>query len=255
MKTHSTASQLYAELERHLGDDDLDGSLLVLDQICRLHDDHAGAWEMRGLLEAKAGRPNLSVRYFERASELASLEIWSSRTLAIQYVAIDRKELAAEVLHVLGLSGRLETAMLRVVSHDLLTLERPELAADITWNAIKSDRENALLWHELSAIQSVLGESPETCLQSVQRAIELAPVTTEFRVTAATLMIRMDQVQAAYDVVRQVVTPRHVELDCPCCLWRLICIFESFDDHERMAVCYDRLTGIEAQKTFQTMAS
>ncbi|MEM9586813.1 MAG: hypothetical protein AAGA03_05995, partial [Planctomycetota bacterium] len=89
-----------------------------------------------------------------------------------------------------------------------------------------------------------------SCLESVQRAIELAPSTAEFRVTAATLMIRLDQVQAAYEVVRQVVTPQSVELDCPCCLWRLICIFDSFQDRERMAVCYDRLGEIEAGTSF-----
>jgi len=246
-----TAVELYCDLTLLLSDGDLDGSLAILDQICRFHEDHGGAWELRGLLEAKAGRPNLSVQYLERASILTSLEIWSARTLAIQYTAIGRKNDAAEVLHCLGISGRLETGMLRVVARDLLKLNRPELSAIVIWDAVKADPDNALLWHALSAIQSVLGESPETCLQSVERAIELAPSATEFRVTAATIMIRMDQIKEAYDTVRQVVTPQRVDLDCPCCLWRLICIFESFDDHERMAVCYDRLSGIEAGETFQ----
>lgn len=83
--------------------------------------------------------------------------------------------------------------MLRLVSHDLLTIGRPELSAEIIWKAVRADPNNAVLWHELSAIQSTLGESPEVCLHAVQRAIQLAPVTTEYRVTAATLMIRLDQ--------------------------------------------------------------
>lgn len=251
METQSNVSVLYAELETRLTEGNLDRSLRVLDRICSQHDHHAGAWEMRGILEAKSGRPNLSIRYFERASELASLETWSSRTMAIQYVAIDRRDLGTKLLHTLGMSGRLQIGMLRTVSRDLLTLSRPELSADIIWNALKSDQDNALLWHELSAIQSVLGASPDVCLESVERAIRLAPTAIEFRVTAATLMIRLDQINEAYEMVRQVVTPQRVDLDCPCCLWRLICIFESFDDHERLAVCYDRLSGIEANRTFR----
>ncbi|MEM6364044.1 MAG: hypothetical protein AAF745_06450 [Planctomycetota bacterium] len=254
MSAPITASQLYADLEFHLSGGDLDGSLAVLDEICRQFESHGGAWELRGHLEARAGRPNLSVRYFERASELCELEAWSSRTLAIQYVAIGRDEVAAEILHVLGLSGRLESPLLRRVSQDLVTLDRLELAVDIVWHAIQINGGDAALWHELAAIQSLLGESPDVCLQAVERAIELAPSSTEFRVSAATMMIRMDDVQAAYELVRDVVGPddgpASVDLDCPCGLWRLICIFESFNDFARMSVCYDRLSLLESKQTF-----
>ncbi|MEO1615482.1 MAG: hypothetical protein AAFV88_06505 [Planctomycetota bacterium] len=87
----ASAAELYSRLEEHLNHGDVDGSLQILDQICRQHEDHAGAWELRGLLESKAGRPNLAIAYFQRAAGLAPLEPWSSRMMAIQYIGLDQR--------------------------------------------------------------------------------------------------------------------------------------------------------------------
>ncbi|TWT73309.1 tetratricopeptide repeat protein [Allorhodopirellula solitaria] len=240
-----TVQQLYDELSVALSDGDTDAALEQLDVICRVHSDHGGAWELRGLLQAQSGRPNLAVRYFERARELVSLEVWSSRIMAMQYLAIGREKTAVGLLYTLGVSAPLATAMTRLISHDLLTLGHPELSASVIRSALQRNRREPLLWHELSAIESRLGESPAVCLQSVENAILLAPEVAEFRVTAATLLIQMDLPSEAYEVVCQVVSGQSIELDCECCLWRLVCIFDCFDDHDRMAVCYQRLRGIQ----------
>lgn len=89
-----TTQQLYDELSIALAEGDIDDALAQLDVICRVHPDHGGAWELRGLLQAQAGRPNLAVRYFERASALVSLEVWSSRVMALQYLAIGHRQTA-----------------------------------------------------------------------------------------------------------------------------------------------------------------
>lgn len=86
-----------------------------------------------------------------------------------------------------------------------------------------------------------MGEKPEVCLQTVEHAIRLAPATVEFRVNAWTLLIRWNQTYEAYELVRQVVTEDRVDLDCECCLWRVICIFDSFDDEVRLRSCYRQL--------------
>ncbi|MEM9366073.1 MAG: hypothetical protein AAGD07_08750 [Planctomycetota bacterium] len=241
--TATTAQTLYVELERLLEMGEIESSLDKLDQICLHHCDHGGAWELRGLLEAKADRPNRSVECLERASSLVPLEPWSSRVLAFQYIQIGKRDLGVDLLHQLGISGLVSTNMVRVLTHDLLKLGHPDLAASMIWTAITSDQDNPVLWHELCAVQSVLGEEPGICLQSVERAIQLDPNTVEYRVTAATLLISLDQAMEAYQLVRQVVSHTGINLDCPCCLWRLICLFDCFDDHARMKVCYDRLAS------------
>ncbi|TWU18642.1 tetratricopeptide repeat protein [Allorhodopirellula heiligendammensis] len=241
-----TTQQLYDDLSTALSSRDTTAALEQLDIICRVHPHHGGAWELRGLLQAQAGRPNLAVRYFEQARELGSLEVWSSRIMALQYLEIGRDKTAVGLLYTIGVSLPLATAMSRLISHDLLTLGHPELSAGVIRTALDRDRNEPLLWHELSAIQSRLGEPPLECLKSAERAILLAPQIAEFRVTAATLLIQMDQSLEAYEMVRQVVSPESIELDCECCLWRLICIFDCFDDHDRMAVCYRRLRSLSA---------
>ncbi|MEM9827813.1 MAG: hypothetical protein AAF958_14575 [Planctomycetota bacterium] len=235
------SSELYAELEATLYSGDIDSSLRLLQRVCGEFPDHVGAWELRGLLEAQRGRPRSAILYLNRAGEIGALETWSTRTLAMQYRAIDKTDVATDLLHSLGLHGDLGTGLMRRVLHDLIELRRPELAAQLAWHELQLDAKNAVIWHELAAAQSVIGLPPEDCLRSVQHAIEIAPEIVEYRVTASTFLIRMDAIREAYDVVCQVVSPSKLQLDCPCCLWRLICLFETFGDHDRMSLCYRKL--------------
>jgi predicted Zn-dependent protease len=249
MNIQTSSSDLYDQLETCITQDDLDGALAVLEDLCRKHSDQAAPWEIRGLLEATAGRPNSAIHYFKRARQYAPLEVWSVRTMALQYVALNQVSIAIETLHSLGMSGQLETSGIRMLSTDLINLGAPELSAEIINNAINQRPDDPLLWHELSAVQSILGKPASVCLQSAEKAIMLSPTTTEFRVTAASILIRMDHLQTAYDLVCHVVTPNRIELDCACCLWRLICLFDTFEDLPRMSICYERLTQVEAAQS------
>ncbi len=246
MNIQTSTSDLYVQLEAFISQANIDGALSVLDDLCRKHSDQAAPWEIRGLLEATAGRPNSAIHYFKRASQFAPLEAWSVRTMALQYVALNKISVAIEILHTQGMSGQLETSLVRMLSTDLLNLGAPELSMDILNKAAQERPEDPLLWHELSAVQSRVGEPAEVCLNTVKMAIMLSPSTTEFRVTAATILIRMDELQMAYDLVCQVVTTTHIGLDCPCCLWRLICLFDSFEDIPRMEACYQQLALVES---------
>lgn len=248
MNIETSSSYLYGQLEACITQANIDGALSVLDDLCRKHSDQAAPWEIRGLLEATAGRPNSAIHYFKRASQFAALEVWSVRTMALQYVALNEISVAIEILHTQGMTGQLETSSVRMLSTDLINLGASELSLDILNKATQERPEDPLLWHELSAVQSKLGKPASVCLKTVKMAIMLSPSTTEFRVTAATILIRMDELQMAYDTVCQVVTPTHIGLDCPCCLWRLICLFETFADIPRMEICYEQLALVESTR-------
>lgn len=233
--------EVYDQLAITLQEGDVERALRYLDVICQEQEDDGAAWELRGLLLAQTNRPAEAVCSFERASLLIPLEPWSSRIMAIQYIGVGKTKLGIDLLTELGKSSVLATPLIRMVSHDLLTIGHPERAAEVVSHAIKRCPDDATLWHELAAVQSVLGEDAAVCLETVSRAIELLPDAVEFRVTAATLLIRMDQILEAYQLVRQVVSNDSIDLDCDCCLWRLIHLFSCFDDHARMQICYRRL--------------
>jgi tetratricopeptide (TPR) repeat protein len=239
---------LYDQLARILDGGNPREALQQVRRICAAFEDDGGAWELRGLLEAEIGQPESAVRSFERAGLLVPLEPWSSRVFALQYVAIGRRELGVDLLSELGRSGLLETGLIRLVSQDLVKLGFPERSAEVLRRALRIDPCDAMLWHERAAIEAVLGESPEACLALVTQAIELMPERFEFRVTGATLLIRMNQVLEAYQLVREFVTPDGVALDCPCCLWRLIHLFNCFDDEQRVRICYRRLAECVADQ-------
>ena len=251
MNSQTSTADLYGRLEACMMQGDIDNALEVLDDLCRKHSDHAAPWEIRGLIEATAGRPNSAIHYLKRARQFAPLEVGSIRTMALQYVALNKIPVAIDILHTQGMKSHLETSSVRMLSTDLINLGAPGQSLQVLLKATQERPEDPLLWHELAAVQSRLGEPAAVCLNTVKMAIMLSPATTEFRVTAATILIRMDELQMAYDLVCQVVTPTHVGLDCVCCLWRLICLFDTFEDIPRMEICYQQLTLLESTQRYR----
>ncbi|MCG8651153.1 MAG: hypothetical protein MI861_15050, partial [Pirellulales bacterium] len=137
--------QLYDELSEILAHGGIEAALEQLDRICQIHEDHGGAWELRGLLEAQAGRPHLAVSYFERASVLVPLEPWSSRVMAICYISIGKKDLGVDLLHWLGISDGASVPLVRIAAHDLIGFGYPELAANIVWSHLRQNVNEAIL--------------------------------------------------------------------------------------------------------------
>ena len=239
-----SSDQLYDELGEILANQGIEPALQQLDIICRDYPWHGGAWELRGLLESQAGRHNLAVRYFEQATELVPLESWSSRVMAISYIKIGRTALGIDLLQLLASSPQAGPGLIRIIIHDLINVGRAEIADEVVWTGLSRFSDNASLWHELSAIRSLLGYTPRQCLQAAQRAVMLAPEVAEYRVTMASVLIRMNLAREAYDVVACITDSGQVGLDCPCCLWRLICIFDCFDNPDAVTLCYERLSAL-----------
>ncbi|QEF98275.1 hypothetical protein Mal15_23250 [Stieleria maiorica] len=244
MKRTRSPEALYAELSQVLTEGTADEALNQLDEICRSSPDDGGAFELRGLLAAQTGRPNLAVHYLEHADRLLPLEPLSYRILAHAYSGIGRDKQAVELLHRLAINHADLPWYNRLLARDLLCQGYPELATDALYQGVAFQPREDASWHDLSAAQSVQGDPPSTCLRSVARAIALAPETVEYRVTASNLLIRMDEPLAAYQTVCQVITADQCDLDCECCLWRLIYLFDCFDDHPRMSCCYRRLKSM-----------
>ncbi|MCD0461159.1 tetratricopeptide repeat protein [Roseiconus lacunae] len=236
-----TTEMLYAELSQSIEDGCVEDAIEGLDAICRLNPEDGGAFELRGLLAAQTQRPNLAVLYLERADQLTVLEPLSYRILAFSYIAVGREKQGVELLCRIAVNFADQPWFNRLVARDLLCRGYPDFASDALIQGIGAVPSESETWHELAAVQSVQGESPEKCLDSVSRAIDLAPACVKYRVTASNLLIRLDALDLAYQTVCQVVTADNCEIDCECCLWRLIFLFDCFDDHERMAACYRRL--------------
>ena len=124
---------------------DIDNALEVLDDPCRKQSDHAAPWEIRGLPEATAGQPNSAIHYFKRARQFARLEVGSVRTMALQYVALNKIPVAIDILHTQGMKGHLETSCVRMLSKDLINLGAADQSLDMLIKATQERPEGPLL--------------------------------------------------------------------------------------------------------------
>ena len=221
-------------------------AIQYVEECCIESPDNGAAWELLGLLHSKQGQSQNARDHLERASLLIPLESWSSRMLAIEYINTGSRELGIDLLTELGKADHVTSQLGRLIAQDLCRLACPRLACEVLLHRITADPNNSELWHELSAAQSAAGMPTEVCMETVEKAISIAPSVAEYRVTAATLMILLDEPRGAYELACSITLKGIRSLNCSCCVWRLICLFDCFDDHERVTICYEqmrKLTG------------
>lgn len=235
---------LVAQVEQLVGEGRPQDALEFIAHYCQRYPNHGAAFELLGLLEAQLGMPEAAIDSLEMASLIVPLEVLSSRVLSIQYIKVGKEELGIDLLHALGTASHVGESSMRLIAQDLVALNQPKLARDVVVTGLERNAGSAPLWHELCAIETRLGEPANQCLEHVRRAMELRPEVAEYRVTAATLLIMLDLVAEAFQVVSQINDFQLKSMCCECCVWRLICIFDCFDDHRRLKICYDRMRAL-----------
>ncbi|MEM7475986.1 MAG: hypothetical protein AAF483_13415 [Planctomycetota bacterium] len=207
--------------------------------------DSGAAWELRALLESYLGNQHAAVASMEHASLLIPLQPLASRCLALDYVAIGKTELGVELLISLAQIHQ-NPIFVRRISNDLLRLDQSAAALNVLAYALDLS-DSAILWHELSTTLMHLGRPSFKALDAARRAISLSPSVASYRVTAARLLIGMDRTEDAFQIVRPISSSSLKKLECSCCLWRLIHIYNAFDCPSRVQNCYQRLRSLSEQ--------
>ncbi|MEC8558134.1 MAG: hypothetical protein VXZ82_24260 [Planctomycetota bacterium] len=216
-----------------------DVALQVMVGITQERPDSGPAWELRGLLESHLGFVSAAVSSLEQASLLVPLQPLASRCLALDYISQDRHRLGVELLVSLARAQQ-DPYFVRRINYDLLKLSEYQASHQMLTESLACV-DSALLWHELSATLSKLNRPAEESLSAAMRAISLSPDFASYRVTAASLLVTMNEADDAFYLVRDLSAKQIQELDCSCCLWRLIHIYNCFDSDERVRLCYSRL--------------
>jgi len=218
----------------------------VVDQLVeqtRSAPEQMAAWEFRGLFESLLGRHHQAIHSLETASILAPLHPLAARCLALEYYAIGRHSLGIDLLVGLAATTQQES-LVRLLSHDLLKRRAHQAAIDMLFEKLDRLGDSAVLWHELSAALSQVPQRLLDSLTAVGRAIQLEPETASYRLTAAALLIRLEQPEQAFEVVSQLSETSIRQLKCPCCLWRLVNLYYWFEDIPRARICHDHWVGL-----------
>ncbi|MEL7265984.1 MAG: hypothetical protein AAFP69_14380, partial [Planctomycetota bacterium] len=143
------------------------------------------------MIEAQLECIEDSIASLESASLLVPLEAYSSRILALQYHGTGRESLGLDLLVALGQNPSTPMDLVRAILHDLHRFQDGNRALQVLAAALSTHPDDADLWHEMSAVQSWTNHSPEECLVSIAKAIELSPSDPRFRITASNLLQRM----------------------------------------------------------------
>ncbi|MEM8669102.1 MAG: tetratricopeptide repeat protein [Planctomycetota bacterium] len=239
--TERSTAELYEQVAALLSQKDWDAAFSYVRQLCDRHPDYGPAWELRGILEVQLEHPHVAIHCLERASLLTPLDPLSSRLLALQYIVVERRQLGIDLLVELANSCKSMPPLIRLISQDLVGHGCLGAATDVLNVGLERFPACAMLWHELSAVQSRQGISLETCLRSVSHAVALSPHVADFRISAAMLMIKLNLAEEAYHCVRLIPLDELRCVSCDCCVWRLIHIFDCFNDRDRLRRCYEQL--------------
>lgn len=229
---------LLAEITDHLSNSEWDLAYQTMILRCDDAPNSGPAWELRGLIESHLSLHYEAIQSLEYASLLNPLDPLASRCLALEYMGAGKRELGIDLLISLA-SGVRSPEFIRLISHDLLQVGACEASFKVVSEAL-TRVESALLWHELSATLSKMRRPAHDALAAALQAATMEPDAASYRVTAATLYISLDEPEEAYALVRYLSEDSIRRLDCACCLWRLICIFDCFESYDLLRVCYEQ---------------
>jgi len=222
--------------------DTLDRALQLFEegQLCAAHrelhhvlsqdGDFGRAWELLGQIYHTWSQTDQAISCLERASSLVSLRASAMFALADCYAKTGQTELANEMLRYLQKRQDAPASLLlEVAAHwDLRGEMLPAIAA--CREAVRRDPDWALPYFDLSFYLGKSGAPPHIIEATARKAISLAPENPRFRVGLAGFLQTCGRECEAYALLAPV-TLNHIQtMTCPCCLARLVAIFEAAGD-------------------------
>lgn len=178
-------------------------------------------WRLRGLLRIRLGDIAGACSALETASLLVPLDPAACCALAECHAREGRHTLARDLFRSLASEYDCPTELLPAVASGLGSLGDDWMALKVCreLSSREPDRHEALFGQAFYLRR--LGHSVEQVLTLVSRAHELAPTSTLYRVTLASLLDHVGRGEDARDILRAV-DPNAVH--CLCCLRRMMAI-------------------------------
>lgn len=189
-------------------------------------------WQMHGLLRQRVGDFAGACEALETASLLVPLEPAAQCALADCHAKAGRIELAQDLYRALAESGRCPTALLPSVSSGLNNVGDSRTALEVCRELIRRDPSRHEAYFGVAYAMRKLGHSSESILPTMLRAHELAPESPVYRIVLASLLAQVGHHDEAYDLLRDV---RPDSVRCPCCVRRIMAIFQRAGDAQRLA--------------------
>lgn len=206
-------------------------------------------WELSGLIFRELTSYKLAQGALETANTLIPLSDQAQLALVDCYLHVEKKELASGMLQFLseksGVPQKLQTEI-------ELRLQNLSISENDSHYNDKSENHGPSLTAEhhynLAHSMGSLGYPPENVEQEILRAIELAPDCLEYRIGMAGFLSQVHRAEEGYQYVAKLSMLDISQLQCECCLERLVKVYHAGGDHSRLIACMDRAEEVKREQ-------
>lgn len=202
--------------------------------------DDGWLWELLGLAEHLRGNPPQSIDALEHASLLVPLSGPARVYLAQGYGRIGKRQLSRDLLTELLADETLTNHALLLLAAALDAVDLPALAMKACRRVASRDPDIAQTYYDMGYYAARCGYPTEVSESLARRAISLDPGSARFRVGLASMLLRLERRAEALELVERFSSSQIADVSCRCCLQRLVALFESAGDYERMQLCEQR---------------
>lgn len=220
-------------------------ALCLIRSHLRQHKDDGRGWELLGLIQHTRGRAKASVSALERATVLVPLYPAARVSLALGYGSIGKRTLSKELLADLIGDNALTVPLLLQVAGGLDAIDQPGFAARACREASRRDPEQSRPYYDLGYYAARCGQPSHITENLARKAISLDPDNVCYRIGLASHLMRENRIEEGYDVIRHLTNHQIVQIDCQCCVERIVALFESARDYRRVVLCRQHLLALE----------
>jgi tetratricopeptide (TPR) repeat protein len=122
------------------------------------------------------------------------------------------------------------------------------LAIEACRRCVKVDPDCDQGYYELSQLLSSSGAPANLIETAARKAIQLNPENCEYRIGLAGFLLQHERAAEAGRLVAEIPDSHFQTMSCPCCLVRLIRIFEITGDHGRVLSCDKQLRRLAVKQ-------
>lgn len=220
-------------------------ALKAIQQGLKRSSDEGRLRQLQGLIYYKQGDVDAAIYAFESASLLIPLSASASTVLAECYLAINKPDLAYVIADFLKENETLKPEERLLLAEICDRTGHCNEALQICRNLVQDEQDHPQAFYNLSYYLGRTGHPLNLIEATARKAISLDPDNVNYRVGLASLLIRTNNTNRAYSLIRHFDRNDFQQVSCHCCLLRMVELFEDFEDHERAALArqfYELLT-------------
>jgi tetratricopeptide (TPR) repeat protein len=223
----------------------------VLEAALMKESDAGPLWRLRAVLLAREGRHDEAFHDTQQALALVPVGPIGLLILADGYARTGLVNSAADVYQALAWDRDRPHDLWPAIFAGLFRLKRWAACLALCRRAAHERPDDDRAYFAMAQSLARLGRPAETIIAVLEKAIDLNPADARYRVLMSMQQLRCGRQHAAYDCIAQLSPESYAEIDCGCCVWKLLRLCVTVGDSQRAALLGARLAQLSASRRGQ----